>query len=274
MKKKLTTTLIILAAIVFVIIVISSSITTIKTGEIGLLTTFGQLSERTLPAGFHWKSPFEKVTKMSVKNQKRSLTTQSFSADTQQVDVQISVNYCIDKDSAKKMFSTVGIEYYDVVILPKLTESIKVVFSEYTAERLITDREKVSSEIFNRISGEMEKYSITIISVNLEDIDFTDAFTTAIEKKQVAKEDKLRAETEQATLTLQKEAEAKRLIIEAEAQAQAKIIAAEAEAEANKKVADSITDKILAKMFYEKWNGELPRVMSDAEIILPSEFLK
>ena len=120
----------------------------------------------------------------------------------------------------------------------------------------------------------MSNYSITVISVNLEDIDFTDAFTTAIEKKQVAKEDKLRAETEQATLTLQKQAEAERLIIEAEAKAKAKIIEAEAEAEANRKVADSITDKILSKMFYEKWNGELPRVMSDAQTILPADILK
>ena len=35
-------------------------------------------------------------------------------------------------------------------------------------------------------------------------------------------------------------------------------IAAQAQAEANKLLSESITDKILKKMYYERWNGELP----------------
>ena len=36
--------------------------------------------------------------------------------------------------------------------------------------------------------------------------------------------------------------------------------AAEAEAEANKKVAESLTDPIMEKMYFDKWNGALPKV--------------
>ena len=60
----------------------------------------------------------------------------------------------------------------------------------------------------------------------------------------------------------------------AKAQAEAKKIAAEAEAEANKTVASSITDKIIEKLFYEKWDGKLPTVMGDGEYILPADILK
>ena len=47
-------------------------------------------------------------------------------------------------------------------------------------------------------------------------------------------------------------------LAKAEAEAKAIIIAAEAQAEANKLLAESITDKILAQMYYDKWDGKLP----------------
>ena len=43
-------------------------------------------------------------------------------------------------------------------------------------------------------------------------------------------------------------------------EAQAIILTAEAEAEANRKLAASLTDAVLEKMYYEKWNGILPTV--------------
>ncbi len=51
--------------------------------------------------------------------------------------------------------------------------------------------------------------------------------------------------------------------IDRNSDAEAKIIAAEVEAEANNKLEKSITDNILREMYIEKWNGELPKVVSD-----------
>ena len=64
------------------------------------------------------------------------------------------------------------------------------------------------------------------------------------------------------------------MIIAAKAEAEALKIAAEAEAEANRQIAESITDAILEKMYYDAWNGELPKVVGDGEYILPSNVLK
>ena len=47
-------------------------------------------------------------------------------------------------------------------------------------------------------------------------------------------------------------------VAKAEAEAEAMIIAAEAQAEANRILSESITDEILEKMYYEKWDGKLP----------------
>ena len=48
--------------------------------------------------------------------------------------------------------------------------------------------------------------------------------------------------------------------IEAQGKADAELIKANAEAEANKKIAESLTDKLIEKAKYDKWNGELPYI--------------
>ena len=63
-----------------------------------------------------------------------------------------------------------------------------------------------------------------------------------------------------------------RILSEAKAQAEAKILLAEAEAEANRKLSESLTNYILEKMYYEKWDGVLPQVYgADGAIVnMPS----
>ena len=69
-------------------------------------------------------------------------------------------------------------------------------------------------------------------------------------------------------------AEAEAVIIAAKAEAEALKIAAEAEAEANRQIAESITDAILEKMYYDAWNGELPKVVGSGEYILPTDIFE
>lgn len=52
-------------------------------------------------------------------------------------------------------------------------------------------------------------------------------------------------------------------IAKAEAEAEAILITAEAQAKANKILGQSITDEIIAQMYYEKWNGVLPQFYGD-----------
>ena len=70
-----------------------------------------------------------------------------------------------------------------------------------------------------------------------------------MEMKQKAERDRIQA---QAAADVQK--------IDADAKAYAVKIQADAEAEANKKIAESLTDKLIEKSKYDKWNGELPYI--------------
>lgn len=276
-KSKLPKIITILALIVIAVIVVASTCTAVvPTGYTGILTTFGRVADYTLDAGFHFKSPFQQVTLMDNREQKTAFTTMAFSSDIQQVDVQGSINYNINKQTAMNLFKDVGVGYYNTLVNPRMQENLKAVFSKYTAEELISSRDKLSVEIREALSNEMNSYGINIISVSIENIDFTDAFTEAVEAKQVAQQSKLKAEIEQAQQTHEAQQQAERQKIAAEAEANVQKIEAdaaayairtkaEAEAEANRLVAESLTDELLQYTEINQWDGKLPTYMAGGD---------
>jgi regulator of protease activity HflC (stomatin/prohibitin superfamily) len=258
------------------VLIIISCIGVVPTGYTGILTTFGAVNDRTVGAGINFIAPWQNIVKMDNRAQKVELATQAFSSDIQQVDISMSINYCIDQQTARDLYKTVGKNYYDNIMYPRIQENTKAVFSQYTAEALIAKREILSSTIADSMRNDMVPYGITIISIAIENIDFTDAFTNAVEAKQVAAQDKLTAETRQAQKTMEQEAEAERAIIAANAKAQQDIIAAQAdlevvkiqadaalyagerEANMNERIAAALTDELINYYWIKQWDGELP----------------
>ena len=229
----------------------------VPTGHTGVVVTFGKVENHTLDSGIHFKAPWQSIIKMDNRIQKETVALSAFSKDIQEVNMVYTVNYQISKNEAMTIYSTIGKEYYTTVISPSVMEAVKTVSAKYTAEELITDRTKLAMGIEEELSKSLSKYNIELVSTSIEDIDFTDAFTDAVEAKQVAQQNKLRAETEAETK-----------IIEANAEAEVKRIEADAEAYVNETTSESLTKEILQKMYYEKWNGVLPEIVSDGSMIL------
>ena len=280
-KKVVRFTALIAAIIVLALVVYGLCTSIVPTGYTGILTTFGRVADYTLDAGFHFKSPFQQVTLMDNREQKSTFKTEAFSSDIQQVNVMGSINYNINNTTAMNLFKDVGVGYFNTLVSPRLLENLKAVFSKYTAEELISSRDQLSIQTRQILSSEMERYGINIISVSIEDIDFADAFTDAVEAKQVAQQSKLKAEIEQeqATMEAQQAAARKQIAAEAEASVQ-KINAdaaayairaeAEAKAEANKQIAESLTKELIEYTQVSQWNGQMPTYMAgDGASTLP-----
>lgn len=282
--------IIISAAVVLIaLILIFSCITTVPTGYTGILTTFGRVEDVTMSAGVHFIAPWQRVIKLDNRTQKVDITTQTFSADIQQVDVAMSVNYCIDQSTAQELYKTVGEKYYDTVLYPRILENTKAVFAKYTAEELVANRNVLSGEIQELLKSDAARYGIQIVNFSVEDIDFTDAFTNAVEAKQVAAQNKLTAETEQAQKTMEQEQIAKRRIIDANAAAEEARIQAEAdlevtkiqadaaeyaglkEAAKNKAISEWLTDTLIKYYYIQQWDGKLPQTMlsGDTTMLIP-----
>ena len=240
----------------------------IPTGYTGIVTTFGRVEDTPLEAGFHFKSPIQQIVLMDNREQRKSFQTQAFSSDIQQVDIMASINFSINKQTAMTLYREIGTGYYETLVMPRTLENLKAVFSKYSAERLVAERENLSRQIQTALAAEMESYGINIISISLEDLDFTEAFTNAVEEKQVAEQQKLKAKTQQEQKIIESEAEAKRKVIAAEAEAEVVKIQAESakyagerEAEVNRKLGESLTPELVQYYYANKWNGILPTYM-------------
>ena len=266
-------------AFVVLLILIFTCITTVPTGYTGILTTFGRVEDRTMGAGVHLIAPWQKIVKLDNRTQKVTITTQAFSSDIQEVDIIMSVNYCIDQTTAQNLYKTVGKQYYDIVLQPSVLNNTKAAFARYTAENLLANRDELAKQIHTKLAEDASNYGITIVNLSIEDVDFSDAFTNAVEAKQVAAQNKLTAETQEAQKTMQQEQIAKRRIIDANAAAEEAKIQAEAdlevtkiqadaaeyagrkEASKNKAIAEWLTSELIQYYYIQAWDGKLPTTM-------------
>lgn len=253
-----------------------SCVASIPTGHTGVLTTFGKVENKTFDAGINVKAPWQNVVTMDNRVQKANTTLACFSSDIQEVTIAYTLNYQIDKANAQEIYRSVGTAYYETVIVPNVAEAVKVVTARYTAEQLVGSRAELAEAIDVVLSESLSKYNIQVVSTAIEDMDFTDAFTNAVEAKQVAAQNKLQAEIEQAQKVMEQEAAAEMAVIQANAAAETAKIKAQAdlevvkieadgveytgrkEAAANKALADSLTEKLLEYYYIQNWNGKLP----------------
>ena len=271
------------------IICLLGFIKTVPTGSTGIVTTFGRIENVSLDAGIHFMAPGKKVVNMDNRTQKQSIEMPCFSSDIQEVNVIYTVNYQINKANAQEIYRTIGKDYFDTIVMPKALEAVKSVFAKYTAEALVESRSSLSKEIEAILVDDLNKQNIQITATSIENIDFTDAFTNAVEAKQVAEQNKLKAQTEQAQATLEAQAQAERQVIKAQADADASILAAKADAEVAKISSDSalyqgekeasILQRVgeqlskypdLVKYKYiEGWDGKMPQtILGNSDVIM------
>jgi len=261
-----------------IILIILSCISYVPTGYTGIVTTFGKVHDNTLDAGINFHAPWDNVITMDNREQRATFQLEAFSKDIQQVDIQGSINYNIDKATAMNLYKDVGTEYVTILVAPRIQEDVKIVIARYTAENLISSRQEAANAIEALIRDELTPKGINVISFAVENIDFTDAFEAAVEAKQVATQEKQRAQTQQEQATMEAEQAAKRKKIEAEAAAEvAKVqadadayaveVKASAEAEANKKINQSLTPDLVEYKQILQWNGELPQFVGGSSSI-------
>jgi regulator of protease activity HflC (stomatin/prohibitin superfamily) len=292
--KTILTLSIVAVAAILLIVLVCSCFATVPTGHTGIITTFGKVENQTLEAGMHFKLPWQKVINMDNRNQKSTLTLVCFSSDIQEVDVVYTVNYQIEKKNAQNIYKTIGTDYFNTVMTPRINEAVKKMVAHYDAESLIDSREKLSTEIYDVLVEDLAAYNVQVVSASIENIDFTEAFTAAVEAKQVAAQNKLKAETEQEQANMEAEKAAERAKINAQAAADAAKIAAEADAEvaktkanaaaevtkieadaeayrkekeaaANKLLAESMSEELLQYFYIQGWDGKLPETWVSQE---------
>ena len=241
-----------LIAIIFTLAM--SSFSKVDTGHTGILVSFGKTDEKTYGEGIIFRAPWKNMIQIDNRIQKNGhddmpLSLTAFTKDTQQVSINYTVNYRINKENASKLYKEIGLDYFKTVLTPIIQESVKIECAKYTANELLENRDRLAQDIEKDIKIKFSQNYIDLTATAIEDLSFSDEYEKAVEQKQVALQDKLKAE---------QEAEKKKVV--ADADAYVEIAKAKAEAEANELKNKTISDNLIRYEAVQKWNGQLPTV--------------
>jgi regulator of protease activity HflC (stomatin/prohibitin superfamily) len=150
------------------------------------------------------------------------------------------------------MYSNIGLNYNERVIDPAVKESFKAAAARYTAEELISKRETLKTEVRNYLRDRLQIFGVVVVELSITDFEFSQEFNKAIESKQTAEQNALRAKRD-----------LERIKVEAEQ----KIASARAEAEALRLQRQVISPELVQLRqieaqikAIEKWDGKLPGV--------------
>ncbi len=250
-NRKLVVILATVAVVVIAVIaIVSNCFVIVNAGHTGVVVTLGKVNEGVLQEGLHFKTPFiQQVVMIDNRIVKLEVDTEAFSKDLQTVNTTLAINYRVDTSKSFSIYKNIGANYEDVLVVPAVNEVLKAITAQYTAEESVTNRALISDGLIQGLNEKLNSIGLYVTDVNIINFDFSEAFITAIEEKQVAQQQLLKAETEKQTA-----------ITNAEAEAETIRIKAEAEAAANEIIRKSLSQEVIEYNKVEKWDGKMPQV--------------
>ena len=239
------------------------SIVIVPSGYVGIKTSYGQISGEVLPSGQYFSVPFiYHVDKINCKQQDAKYEDKIWGESSERTPVyaeNIRISFQINSEKAAWIWSNVEEWDYKLLKGSIISTAIKRAAVELPNNQ-VTNRSYIEPLALKYLQEEIDKYYkesvLTVNSVNIGNMDFSDEYNAALEKRDLAKleaenakyvnEKKLadaEATAQEAKIKSDSEIEIKKQ--ETEAAAERKRITAEAEAEANKKIAESLTPELI-----------------------------
>lgn len=239
------------------------SIVIVPSGYVGIKTTYGQISGEVLPSGQYFSIPIVyHVDKINCKQQDTKYEDKIWGESSERTPVyaeNIRISFQINSEKAAWIWANVEEWDYRLLKGSIISTAIKRAAVELPNDQ-VTNRSYIEPLALKYLQEEIDKYYkesvLTVNSVNIGNMDFSEEYNAALEKRDLAKleaenakyinEKKLAdAEAETKEAKIKSDAEIARKKQEAEAAAERERIAAEAEAESNKKIAESLTPELI-----------------------------
>ena len=252
--------------------VVGGSWYTVGEGYRGVALRNGAVIGTSEP-GLGFKMPvIDSVVDISIQSQAQLYeNVLVYSRDQQTAGLALSVNYRFPADQVETIYREYGGESGVISRLldRQVLEEVKNVFGKFNAVTAIQERERLAAEVQMSIQKAVVG-PIIVESVQIENIDFSDAYENSIEQRMLAEVEVQRvrqnAEREKVTAeitVIQAKAEADAQLARATAEAEATRIRGEAEASAIRARGEALRDNpsLVDLVQAERWNGALPTTM-------------
>lgn len=252
-----------------VIIAVIGGIFTVKSlhrvgqGEVGVVYSMKNgVKEETTKPGWHFISPFDKMSTYPVSQQQLVLSNNAADFNEEELEqdthvdapanggmvkMNMTVNYNFIPDRVTSLYERFNGMDGDQIVESKIKNSILAYIKEVTPGFSVMDiysdkRAEVGRAITEYLNEKPEdEYGIQISSALIIDVQLDEELQAKVQQKEQAKQDAEKAELDKQTAIAQGEAAKAK----AEADAQVTITNAKAEAEANRLKSESITDELI-----------------------------
>jgi len=218
-----------------IVLLLLWSVTSIPTGNVGVLTLFGRVTGETLNEGIHLINPLKSVQKLSIQTQSVKESANVPSNEGLILALDTSLLFHLDRTKAAYVYQTIGDNYAEKIVEPTLRSAVRASTSSHTANSLYPNaRELVQQQIQDELTAQLAPRGVIVENVLLRDVQLPAMLKTSIEAKQQAEQDALRM-----SFILQKEKQ----------EAERKRIEAQGIADFQKIVAQGISSQLL------EWKG-------------------
>lgn len=244
----------------------------IDQGERGVIVRNGSVVGVADP-GLHFKMPFmDSVERISVQSKTRTYAKgHGNSRDQQYAAITYSVTYSIPPAKVAEIYSEYRNEENFVarVIDRQAPAQLQSAFGKFTAAETVTKRDELTAQILENLAR-TTKGMVNIESVQVENVQFSEAYNEKIEESMKAEIDirtrrqNLEKEQIDAQIAVTRaNAEADSQLAIANAKAKAVVLAGEAEAKAIKAKSDALAanPNLIEYQKAITWNGQLPNTM-------------
>lgn len=176
-------------------VLLNSALFNVEGGHRAIIySRLGGIQPQLYNEGTHFAIPWlQRPIDFDVRAKPHNVASLTGTKDLQMVNITCRVLGRPRIESLATIYRTLG-QDYDQVVLPSLVnEVLKAVVAQFNASQLITQREKVSRLVRDSLVKRAAKFNMLLDDVSLTQMSFSPEFTAAVEAKQIAQQDALRA---------------------------------------------------------------------------------
>src|SRR5919202_5817682 len=181
----------------------------IPAGHVGVVYQFGGIAGQ-VSDGFQTTWPWQTVRVASIQIQRATYElgqgNAAFSQESQDVFASATINYEVLPKDIQRLYRDVGPNYQNVLIEQRVFQTIKEETVKFRAVDVAPNREVIRRRVRDRLTQQLEPYSIRVVDFQLGNLDFDPEFKVAVRNKVIAKQKAQQAlnEVQQATYEAQK----------------------------------------------------------------------
>ena len=217
------------------LLLLAQALFIVPAGEVSVITTLGKVSGLPRQPGLNIKLPLvQQAWPFSIRTQVRPEEFATLTKDLQVIQATATIKYALRADEAGRVYSTIASsdrEVYPRIIQPSLLKALKSVFSQYELVTIASEWNDISALVERTVAEELDKFDyVEVRGLDLTGLEIAEEYRAAIEQKQIAEQQLLRAQTE--------------------------VKIAEQEALRYDTLNKSLDDQVLYKLFLDKWDGQ------------------